>query len=87
LELGIETLAHVSHAAGHDLELTVPLFGQLWAIKHLVNEASSVDGRVGPDWASDLFNTRHDNLSFLLASSDKGKGTSSLTIYTEVLSE
>lgn len=66
----VETLSHVKHAARHDLELSVPLLHKFRVLEDDVDQASSMNGRVGPDGAGDLLQSRHDDLGLGLATSD-----------------
>jgi len=57
-----QTRTHLSHATRHVSQVLVPQGGQLGITKDDINDTSTVDGRVGVDWAGDLLDARVNNL-------------------------
>jgi len=63
----------------------VPHFGELLISEDDVDNAGSMDGRVGVDRSGNLLDARVDDVTLSLAAADNGEESGTLTIETEVL--
>jgi len=84
-ESGLQANSHVVHAGGHEAEVSVPHFGELLISEDDVDNAGSMDGRVGVDRSGNLLDARVDDVTLSLAAADNGEESGTLTIETEVL--
>ena len=89
LELATERLAHVDYAAGHGLEVPLPLCEELGVVEDERRDAGSVSGRVGNLRAledGELGRYPGDGgLSIGRGSSDEVEAAGTLTVQAEVL--
>ena len=79
--------AHLGHTAGHVSQILMPHGGQFFVSKDDIDNAGTMNGRVGVDWSGNLLYAGKNDVLLRLATSNNGNATSALTIETKVLGE
>ena len=87
LESVSQTSAHLGDTAGHVEQILVPHLGESFVTEDSVDNASTVERRVGVDRASELLDAAHHNVLLFGAAADEGEAAGTLTVEAEVLRE
>ena len=82
-----ESLTHVNDAVGHSSALLVPLSLQLGVTQDGLDNASTVERRVGPEGTGGGLQLGSHALLLLLGGADHGGSSAALSVETEVLGE
>lgn len=82
-----ESLTHVNDAVGHSSALLVPLGLQLGITQDGLDDASTVERRVGPEGTGGGLQLGSHALLLLLGGADHGGSSATLSVETEVLGE